>query len=71
MFCSKCTRLLAEYGRLTQIYRIAVAALSDGVEFAPAAEYLPLKATADQTWIDAEVARVELKQHKRIHSKAN
>jgi len=71
MVCSECNRLLAEYERLEADYAMAIQTLGARRDIAVASEYLRLRTAADEARVDCEVARLELEQHKRIHSKAN
>ena len=71
MECSECDRLRSEHERLKRAYASAINILTARFDITPAAEYIRLRAIADEARIDSEVARLELEQHKRIHSKAN
>jgi|HubBroStandDraft_1064217.scaffolds.fasta_scaffold1741650_2 hypothetical protein len=70
MDCAECTRLLAEYGGLSDIHFAAVQALNAGRPTATALEYVRLTVAADQAWLGAERARQELQQHKREHNRS-
>jgi hypothetical protein len=59
MNCCECRRLHAEYERLESEYAAA------------AAEFVRLKAIADQARIRCEAVLQELELHKLIHTKAN
>lgn len=71
MDCAECDRLLAEYERLEQAYATAVNVLNSSAETANVSEYMRLRAAADEARLDSEVARLQLEQHKRVHSMAN
>jgi len=69
--CTECDRLQAEHARLEQAYATAVNTMNGRIETLAASEYMRLRAAAEEVRIDSEVARLELEQHKRVHSKAN
>jgi hypothetical protein len=48
-----------------------VKTLSDRIETLSAREYMRLRAAADEARLDSEIARTELEQHKRIHTRDN
>ena len=71
MRCPECDRLLAAYERLEGDYATAIQTLGSRRDTAAAPEYIRLRTAADEARIDCEVARLEMEQHKRVHSKAN
>ena len=64
-------RFAAEYQRVQQHYASAVNLLNASISGSEVREYMKLRAAADEARIDAEVARLELEKHQRIHRKAN
>ena len=68
--CEECARLLAEHERLKDIRRVAADMLriASAGSF-PAREYRRLRVTANEAWLDAECASLELDHHRRRHSK--
>lgn len=69
--CSECARLLVEYERLTVVHKRAQHARIAATAQASAEEYMALRATADEAWMDLECARLEVDQHRRIHAGAD
>jgi hypothetical protein len=67
MPCPECERLLAEYERLESLKTAAVHALYAGP--LPGGEFANRKAAADKAKLDAEIVRLELEHHRRIHSR--
>ena len=63
--------MCSEYERLERAYASAINTLTARSDIAPLAEYIRLRTVADEARIDSELARLELEEHKRIHSKAN
>jgi hypothetical protein len=57
--------LLAEYERLESLKTAAVHALYAGP--LPGDEFMDRKASADKARLDAEIVRLELERHRRIH----
>ena len=66
--CRTCARLAAEVNRLQKSYAIALAVLlADSVD--PDADaYSHMKVRVDDAWIDYQIARAELAQHKTVHA---
>lgn len=71
MGCMECARLLVEYEVLDGQYASAVNSLAARRETASAPEFTKLRVAADEARLDAELARLELERHQRVHRKAN
>jgi hypothetical protein len=69
--CSQCLFLTTEYESLERAYAAAVTELNTGIKSAPVEEYRRLRKRADESRLDAEVARLELEKHRRSHPKAD
>jgi len=61
----------SQHARLEQTDATAVNTLNGRMETLAAPEYMRLRAAADEARIDSEVTRLELEQHKRVHSRAH
>jgi hypothetical protein len=71
MGCSECARLACEYERLDRLHAGAVHSLNaqpvnDGI-----VEHKRLRVSANEAWLYAEIARLELQKHRDVHHKAN
>jgi hypothetical protein len=65
--CSIRERLLIEYNQRLRIQASAEDELRSRAETLPASEYQRLRATADESRIDTELARLDLEQHVTKH----
>ena len=69
MQCDECSRLLAVHERLKGNSAAATQRLQEGAERRiTLVEYRRLAAEANEARLEAELARLELEQHKRVHS---
>jgi hypothetical protein len=62
---------MAEHERLDRIYTVAFHTMVERSGTTVTAEFVRLKAASDEGRIDADVARLELENHRRRHAKAN
>ena len=68
MQCDECARLLAVHERLKGNSAVATQRLHEGAEQRiTIVEYRGLAAEANDARLEAELARLELEQHKRVH----
>ena len=68
MQCNECSRLLAVHEQLRGASAAATQRLREAVERQiPVAEYRRIAVEASDARLDAEVARLELEQHRRVH----
>jgi len=69
MECAECSRLIAAHERLKGDSAVAKHQLQEGAIrwLLPPVEYQALLATANEAWMDAECARLELERHKHTH----
>ena len=67
--CGECSRLLAEEARLNRAHTVAFDKMLAASHLS-STEFFLAKATNDEARLDAEVSRLEVEQHKRIHSRA-
>jgi len=70
MACPECARLLAESEDLNRAHIAAFDAMIEATT-GPAADFINFKVAANKAFVNAERARLELEQHKRVHVKAN
>ncbi len=72
MKSTDCWRLMDEHERLKGQSAEATERLREGAErrLSPV-EYQTLVVAANDARLDAEIARLELEQHKMVHAKAN
>jgi hypothetical protein len=60
-----------EYESLERIYATAIQALAARRGTVDSQEYAFLRKAADEARLEAELARLGLEKHKRVHTKAN
>jgi hypothetical protein len=68
MDCAECTRLLAEFGKLTDSHVAAVRALDAQRSAATVRDYVQLMRAVDQAGLNLERGRREFQQHHANHS---
>jgi hypothetical protein len=72
MVFPECDRLFSTHAELKRIHVIAAQALrAASATSTTLEEYRRLTFAANEAWIDAECARLEVEAHKRVHSRAN
>jgi hypothetical protein len=71
MNCPDCARLMAEHGRLKQLYAAAVDLLFATGYRVTDAEHKKLKNSVEEARVQSEIARRDLDSHRSlVHSKA-
>jgi hypothetical protein len=71
MNCPDCARLMAEHGRLKQLYATAVDLLFATGYQVTDAEHNKLKNSIEEARVQSEIARRDLDRHRHfVHSKA-
>jgi hypothetical protein len=72
MGCDECFRLLGAHERLRADLAVAKQRLQEAITLRlPPAKYQTLLKAATDALVEADLARTELEQHKRIHTQAN
>ena len=69
--CAECHRLLLEYELAELAYAKAVLKLSEREEGAYQDEYLHLREIASDARMEADLARLLMERHQRVHTSAN
>lgn len=69
--CPQCARLRSEYELAELTYAKAVLRLSEREEQAYEDEYLHLREIASDARMEADLARLLLERHQRVHTSAN
>jgi hypothetical protein len=71
MDCPECLRLKTRCEALERAYSVAVDELAARLGYTPAKDFSLLRRVADDARLAAEVSRLELEKHKRVHTSVN